>query len=115
MPLQSAGAAKLSSGGVSASATSGMALRKAVNHPYHYLSRLPDLEAEVWWTGSVSLAATTEQLKQILYCLEDPLNPWTPHGLPEPSLLVPCTWKSLTEGKKAASGRPVEESLTGPT
>eukprot|EP00439_Symbiodinium_sp_Y106_P026619 s1592_g3.t1 len=34
-----AGAAKLSSGGVSASATSGMALRKAVNHPYHYLSK----------------------------------------------------------------------------
>ncbi|CAE7225076.1 SNF2, partial [Symbiodinium microadriaticum] len=34
-----AGPAKSSSGGVSANAMSGMALRKAVNHPYHYLSK----------------------------------------------------------------------------
>ncbi|CAE7475525.1 SNF2 [Symbiodinium natans] len=34
-----AGQAKLSSGGVSANAMSGMALRKAVNHPFHYLSK----------------------------------------------------------------------------
>ena len=61
-PLQSAGPAKSSSGGVSANAMSGMALRKAVNHPYHYLSRLADLEAEVWWRESMSSGSVHETM-----------------------------------------------------